>query len=58
MVPGDFTDEAALLAADVIELEGRVERLEQQLRIALEMLSVTLDISHQAIAHIAKLAER
>lgn len=44
---------AQLLAADVIYLEAENALLEQRLRIALEMLSEALDISHQSIAYIA-----
>lgn len=44
---------AQLLAADVVALELRLSRSEQELRIAREMLSEVLDIAYQAIAHIA-----
>ena len=42
-----------MLAADVVELELRLSRSEQELRIVREMLSETLDITFQALAHIA-----
>ena len=53
------TSAAQLLAADVVELELRLSRSEQELRIVREMLSESLDIAHQSIAYIAaKLAKR
>jgi hypothetical protein len=44
----------SLLAADVVQLEHERARLEQELRIAREMLSETLDIANQAIAYIVE----
>lgn len=45
---------AQLLAADVIYLEAENALLEQRLRIALEMLSESLDIAHQSLAYVAQ----
>ena len=54
----EFPTDAALLAADVVALTEENRRLQQELRIAREMLSETLDIANQAIAHIVSLVAR
>lgn len=49
---------AALFAADVVELEHDNERLAHELAIYREMVSVLLDISHQALVRILTLSAR
>ncbi len=52
-MPLDDSGAAELLAADVLDLEAENALLRQQNRILREMLSESLDIAHQSIAHIA-----
>ena len=54
----DDSGAAALLAADVLSLEAENALLRQRLRIAEEMLSESLDISHRCIAYVATMVDR
>lgn len=46
---------AQLLASDVVTLEQQLDRSQQELRIARELLSEALHIAYQALAHIVKI---
>jgi len=51
-VPTLDTSAAQLLAADVVDLELRLSRAEQELRIVRLMLSEMLDLAHRSIAYV------
>lgn len=57
MTGANGPDAASLLAADVIELEADNAELCLELATMREMLSVLLELSHQALAWIANTRE-